>query len=63
MDLVNPPPLLRAVARMLPLTYAVPLLQGIWNGGAWSAQVGNIAVLVVVLVVSTALAAKVFRWE
>ena len=26
------PPALHAVARLLPLTYAVPLLQGIWNG-------------------------------
>jgi ABC-2 type transport system permease protein len=57
------PPVLHWVARMLPLTYAVPLLQGIWNGGAWSAQVGNVAALVVVLVVCTALSAKVFRWE
>ena len=57
------PPALHAVARVLPLTYAVPLLQGIWNGGAWSAQVGNVAALVVVFVVCTALSAKVFRWE
>jgi ABC-2 type transport system permease protein len=57
------PPVVRAVARLLPLTYAVPLLQGIWNGGAWSAQAGNVAALVVVLVVCTALSAKVFRWE
>jgi ABC-2 type transport system permease protein len=57
------PPVLHAVARVLPLTYAVPLLQGIWNGGAWSAQVGNVAALVVVFVVCTALSAKVFRWE
>jgi ABC-2 type transport system permease protein len=57
------PPLLHAVARVLPLTYAVPLLQGIWNGGAWSAQLGNVAALVVVFVVCTALSAKVFRWE
>ena len=57
------PPVLRAVARILPLTYAVPLLQGMWSGGGWSAQVGNVAALVVVLVVCTALSAKVFRWE
>src|ERR1700691_55379 len=57
------PPVLRAVARVLPLTYAVPLLQGIWSGGAWSGQVGNVAALVVVFVVCTALSAKVFRWE
>ena len=57
------PPVLRAVARVLPLTYAVPLLQGIWNGDAWLAHVGDVAALVVVFVVCTALSAKVFRWE
>jgi len=57
------PPVLRAVARVLPLTYAVPLLQGIWNGDAWLAHVGDVAGLVVVFVVCTALSARVFRWE
>jgi ABC-2 type transport system permease protein len=57
------PPVLHAVTRVLPLTYAVPLLQGIWNGEAWSAHVGEVAALAVVFVVCTALSAKVFRWE
>jgi ABC-2 type transport system permease protein len=57
------PPVLHAVARALPLTYAVALLQGIWNGDAWSAHVGDVAALTVVFVVCTALSAKVFRWE
>jgi ABC-2 type transport system permease protein len=57
------PPGLQAVARVLPLTYAVSLLQGIWNGEAWSAHVGDIAALVLVFVACTALSAKVFRWE
>jgi ABC-2 type transport system permease protein len=57
------PPLLQAAARILPLTYAVPLLQGIWNGDRWSAHVGDVAALAVVFVVYTALSAKVFRWE
>jgi ABC-2 type transport system permease protein len=57
------PPVLHAVARVLPLTYAVPLLQGNWNGDAWLAHVGDVAALVVVFVVCTALSAKVFRWE
>jgi ABC-2 type transport system permease protein len=57
------PPVVHAVARVLPLTYAVPLLQGIWNGEAWSAHVGDVAALAVVFVVCTALSAKVFRWE
>jgi ABC-2 type transport system permease protein len=57
------PPVLHAVARVLPLTYAVALLQGIWNGDAWSAHLGDVAALAVVFVVCTALSAKVFRWE
>ena len=57
------PPVLHTVARLLPLTYAVPLLQGIWNGDTWSAHLGDVAALAVVFVVCTALSAKVFRWE
>jgi ABC-2 type transport system permease protein len=57
------PPALRSVARALPLTYAVSLLQGIWRGDAWSAHTGDVAALLVVFVVCTALSAKVFRWE
>jgi ABC-2 type transport system permease protein len=57
------PPVLHAVARVLPLTYAVSLLQGIWNGDTWSAHVGDVAALALVFVVCTAFSAKVFRWE
>ena len=57
------PPVLHGVARVLPLTYAVPLLQGIWNGDAWSAHIGDVAALAAVFFVFTALSAKVFRWE
>jgi len=39
------PPVLHTMARMLPLTYAVALLQGIWNGDAWSAHIGDVAAL------------------
>jgi ABC-2 type transport system permease protein len=57
------PPVLHGVARVLPLTYAVPLLQGIWNGDAWSAHLGDVAALLVVFIVCTAVSARVFRWE
>jgi ABC-2 type transport system permease protein len=57
------PPVLQTVARVLPLTYTVSLLQGIWKGDAWSAHVGDVAALAVVFGVCTALSAKVFRWE
>ena len=61
--LASLPPSLHAFARLLPLTYAVSLLQGIWKGEAWSAHIGDIAGLVVVFAICTALSAKVFRWE
>jgi len=57
------PPVLRGAAHVMPLTYAVSLLQGIWKGEAWSAHVGDVAALIVVFAVCTALSAKVFRWE
>jgi ABC-2 type transport system permease protein len=57
------PPVLHGVARVLPLTYSVSLLQGIWKGDGWWAHVGDVVALVVVFVVCTALSAKVFRWE
>lgn len=57
------PPMLHAVAKVVPLTYAVSLLEGIWKGDAWSAHLGNLAALVLLFVVCTALSAKLFRWE
>jgi ABC-2 type transport system permease protein len=57
------PPVLQAVARALPLTPAVSLLQGIWNGDPWSAHIRDVAALAVVFLICTALSAKVFRWE
>jgi ABC-2 type transport system permease protein len=57
------PPMLQAVSRVLPLTYAVSLLRGIWQGEAWSAHTGDVAVLILMFVVCTAVSARVFRWE
>lgn len=57
------PPALRAVARVLPLTYAVSLLQGIWRGESWFAHLGDVAALVLVFIVCVALSSRVFRWE
>jgi ABC-2 type transport system permease protein len=57
------PPALRAVAHVIPLTYAVSLLEGIWKGEPWSWHIGDIAALVIVFAICTALSAKVFRWE
>jgi ABC-2 type transport system permease protein len=57
------PRTLQFIAHVLPLTYAVSLLEGIWKGDAWSAHLGDVAGLVIVFAVCTALSAKVFRWE
>ena len=48
---------------MLPLTYAASLLEGNWKGEPWSAHLGDVAALVAVFVVCTAISARVFRWE
>jgi ABC-2 type transport system permease protein len=57
------PPVLHAVARILPLTYAVSLLQGIWDGDPWLAHLSDVAALALLFIVCTAISAKVFRWE
>jgi ABC-2 type transport system permease protein len=56
-------PTLHALARILPMTYAVSLLEGIWKGDGWSAHLGDIAALTLAFFICTALSAKVFRWE
>jgi ABC-2 type transport system permease protein len=63
MPVESMPPALQSVARVLPLTYVVSLLEGIWTGDAWSAHLGDLAALAVVFAGCTALSAKVFRWE
>ena len=57
------PPALQQISRVLPLTYAVSLLRGIWAGEGWLAHGGDVAALLVVMAVFTALSAKFFRWE
>jgi ABC-2 type transport system permease protein len=57
------PPMLRAVASVLPLTYAVRLLEGIWNGDGWLPHMGDVAILTGLFLLFTAISAKVFRWE
>jgi ABC-2 type transport system permease protein len=56
-------PTFRAIARALPFTYAVSLLEGIWKGQPWSAHVGDVAALAVVFVLCTALSSRIFRWQ
>lgn len=56
-------PGLRALARLIPLTYVVSLLTGIIKGDPWSSHVTDVAALTLVFVVCIAISAKVFRWE
>jgi ABC-2 type transport system permease protein len=57
------PPILQTVARVLPLTYAVSLLRGIWQGEGWASHIGDVAILSLMFLAFTMLSARVFRWE
>jgi ABC-2 type transport system permease protein len=57
------PPGLQMLARVLPLSYAVSLLRGIWLGDPWSAHLVDMAALAAVFVICTVISARVFRWE
>src|SRR3954470_3384022 len=57
------PPALQTVSRVLPLTYAVSLMQGIWTGEPWSVHLGDLGALALVSVICVAISSKVFRWE
>ena len=54
---------LRPLARLLPMTYAVSLLQGIWKHEGWRAHLGDVAALAIAFVVFAAISSRVFRWE
>ena len=56
-------PALRAVARVMPLTYVVSLLMGILKGDAWSAHLLDVGALVLVFIVCIAISSRIFRWE
>jgi ABC-2 type transport system permease protein len=57
------PDTMRNIARFIPLTYVVTLLQGLWKGDPWSQHLTEVAVLSVMLVVCSIVAIRVFRWE
>ncbi len=57
------PPAARGIARVLPLTYVVSLLRGVWRGDGWLAHISDIAALAVIFLICTAVSARVFRWE
>jgi ABC-2 type transport system permease protein len=57
------PETIQRIADFLPLTYVVKLLRGLWFGDPWGDHLLETGVLAGVLVVCTALAAWLFRWE
>jgi ABC-2 type transport system permease protein len=57
------PPALQMLARLLPMTYIVSLLRGIWTGESWFAHLGDVAALAIAGVLCALLSARVFRWE
>jgi ABC-2 type transport system permease protein len=57
------PPWLQIASRVLPLTYASSLLKGIWQGAGWLAHLGDVAMLLLMFLVLTAISSRLFRWE
>jgi ABC-2 type transport system permease protein len=57
------PSYVQALARVLPVSYAVSLMRGIWRGEGWVAHAGDLAALAAVFVICVTLSAWVFRWE
>ncbi len=57
------PASVRTVSNILPLTYVVKLLRGLWVGESWSSLGTEVAVLAAVLVAGTVVSARLFRWE
>jgi ABC-2 type transport system permease protein len=57
------PATIRRISDFLPLTYVVKLLRGLWFGETWGQHLLETAVLLGILGICTALAARFFRWE
>lgn len=57
------PQTVQKIAEFLPLTYVVRLLRGLWVGGSLGDYGTEIAVLLGIMVVATALATRLFRWD
>ncbi len=51
------------ISKILPLTYGVQLLKGLWFGGNFGDYLLEFGVFAAIFVVFTGLAMKTFRWE
>ena len=57
------PPPAQTLARIVPLTYVVSLLRGVWRGEGWIAHLSDVAALAAIFLICTIVSARVFRWE
>jgi ABC-2 type transport system permease protein len=57
------PETIQKFSTVLPLTYVVNLLNGLWVGEAWGEHLLEVGVLVGMLLVGVAVSVKTFRWE
>ena len=57
------PPWLRAASRVMPMTYAVSLLEGVWRGEPLASHLWDIAAIAIFGLLCTALASRFFKWE
>ena len=57
------PATIRRISDFLPLTYVVKLLRGLWFGETWGQHLLETVVLLGILGICTALAARFFKWE
>lgn len=57
------PEWMRLAAKVLPLGYAVSLLDGIWRGEGWAAHLGDVGALMIFFIAFTAISSRMFRWE
>ncbi len=56
-------PPLRVLSNISPLTHAVSLTRGMWEGDAWSGYGVELMALTATFVVCVVVSSKVFRWE
>jgi ABC-2 type transport system permease protein len=57
------PTAIQKISALMPLTYVVNLLRGMWTGQPWSEHLLDVGVLVGMLVLGIIISAKTFRWE
>jgi ABC-2 type transport system permease protein len=57
------PETVRQLAQVLPLSYVVTLLRGLWAGDPWASHLLEVGILFTILVAGVFVSSKTFRWE